>query len=63
MNIIENAVVDLFRGRALLIDFFIGVCTAGDIFGAVLFPIRVAPHEVAAGSVITIGFHAQLFLA
>ena len=29
--IIEDAVVDTFRGSALLIDFLIGICAAGDI--------------------------------
>ena len=87
--IIEDAVVNTFRGGALLIDLLISICAAGDIrveadipfgpclddssifgiravvsaFGAVLFPIRAAPHEVAAGPVIPIGLHAQLFLA
>lgn len=87
--IIEDAVVDTFRGSALLIDFLIGICATWDIsiepdipfgpglddspifgiraavpaFGAVPFPIRAAPHEIAAGAVITIGLHAQLFLA
>lgn len=32
-------------------------------FGTMLFPIGAAPHEVAAGFVITIGPHAELFLA
>ena len=29
--IIEDAVVDTFRGGALLIDFFISICATGDI--------------------------------
>ena len=87
--IIEDAVVDAFRGSALLIDLLIGICAAGNIrvepdipfgpglddppifgiravvpaSGAVLFPIRASPHEVAAFSVIAIRFHAPLFLA
>ena len=87
--IIEDAVVDTFRGGALLIDFLISIRAAWDIgvkpdipfrsglddspifgiraavpaFGAVFFPIRAAPHKVTAGFVITIGLHAQLFLA
>ena len=86
---IEDAVVDTFRGSALLIDFLIGIHTAGDIgvkpdipvgpclddppifgiragvftFGTMFFPIGAAPHEVTAGFVVAIGFHAQLFLA
>ena len=32
-------------------------------FATVLFPIRAAPHEVTAGTVIAIGLHAQFFLA
>ena len=86
--IIEDAVVDTFRGGALVIDLLISICAAGDIgvkpdipfgpglddpaifgiraavftFGTVIFPIRAAPHEVTAGSVIAIWFHAQFFL-
>ncbi len=82
--IIEDAAVDTFRGSALFIDIFIGICAAGDIrvepdilfgsglddspilgiraavftFGTVFFSIGAAPHEVTAGFVITIGFHA-----
>lgn len=32
-------------------------------FGTVFLPIGTAPHEVTAGLVITIGLHAQFFLA
>ena len=32
-------------------------------FGAVFFSIAAAPHEITAGNVITIGLHAQAFLA
>ena len=35
---------------------------AVSVFGAVFFSVRAAPHEVASGSVITIGLHVQLFL-
>ena len=85
---IEDAVVDPFCGGALVIDFLISICAAGDIgvkpdipfgpgldnspifgisagvftFGTVFFPIGAAPHEVTAGSVITVRLHAQFFL-
>lgn len=87
--VIQDAVVDPFRGGALVINFLISVRAAGDIgikpdvpfgpglndspisgicaavfaFGAVVFPIGAAPHEVTAGFVITIGLHAEVFLA
>ena len=87
--IIEDAVIDTFRGGALVINLLISICAAGDIgvkpdipfgpglddspifgiraavfaFGTVIFPIGAAPHEVTAGLLITIGFHAQIFLA
>ena len=87
--IIEDTVIDTFRGSALFINFFISVRAARDIgvktdipfgpglddppifgiraavfaFGTVILPIGAAPHEVAAGFVITIGFHAHIFLA
>ena len=85
---IEDAVVDAFRGGALVIDLLISICAAGDIgvkpdvpvgpglddppifgiraavfaFGTVILPIGAAPHEVAAGFVITVRLHAQFFL-
>ena len=85
---IEDAVIDTFRGGALVINLLISICAAGDIgvkpdipfgpglddpaifgiraavftFGTVFFPIGAAPHEVTAGFVIAIGFHAQVFL-
>lgn len=40
-----------------------GICAAVFAFGTVLFPIGAAPHEVTAGTVIAIGFHAEVFLA
>ncbi len=74
--IIEDAVVDTFRGGALIINLLISICAVGHIgvkpyipfgpglddspifgtdagvftFGAVIFPIGAAPHEVTAGS-------------
>ena len=86
--IIEDAVVDTFRGGALIINVLIRICAAGDIgvkpdipfgpglydspifgtgagvftFGTVFFPIGAAPHEITAGSVIAIRFHAHFFL-
>ena len=86
--IIEDAVVDTFRGGALIINVLISTCAAGDIgvkpdipfrpglddppifgtgagvftFGTVLFPIGAAPHEITAGSVIAVRFHAHFFL-
>ena len=86
--IIEDAVVDTFRGCALAINLLISICAAGDIgikpdipfgpglddspifgtgagvftFGTVFFPIGAAPHEVTAGFVTAIRFHAQVFL-
>lgn len=39
-----------------------GIRAAVPAFGTVRFPIGTAPHEVTAGSVITIGLHAQFFL-
>ncbi len=85
---IEDAVVDAFRGGALVIDLLISICAAGNIgvkpdvpvgpglddppifgiraavfaFGTVILPIGAAPHEVAAGFVITVRLHAQFFL-
>ena len=87
--IIEDAVIDTFRGGALFIDFLISIGTTGEsrvkpdipfrpglddpsvfgiraavfTFGTVRFPIGAAPHEVAAGFVITIRLHTQVFLA
>ena len=86
---IEDAVVDPFRGGALMIDFLISICAAGDIgvkpdiplgpcfddppifgiragvftFGTVIFSKGAAPHEVTAGSVVTVRLHAHFFLA
>ena len=40
-----------------------GIRTAVPVFGAVVFPIGASPHEIAAGTVITIGLHAEFFLA
>ncbi len=86
--IIEDAVVDTFRGGALIINLLISICAAGNIgvkpdipfgpglddspvfgtgagvftFGTVIFPIGAAPHEVTAGTVITVRLHAQFFL-
>ena len=54
---------DIPFGPGLDNPSILGIRAAVPAFGAVLFPIRAAPHEVAAGSVITIGPHAQLFLA
>ena len=39
-----------------------GIRAAVFAFGTVLLPIGAAPHEVTAGSVITVRFHAQFFL-
>ena len=86
--IIEDAVIDTFRGGALVINLLISICATGDIgvkpdipfgpglddpaifgiraavftFGTVFFPIGAAPHEVTAGFVTAIRFHAQVFL-
>lgn len=40
-----------------------GVHAAVFAFGTVPFPIGAAPHEITAGTVVTIGLHAQFFLA
>ncbi len=87
--IIEDAVVDPFRGGALIINLLISICVTGNIgvkpdipfglglddppifgtgagvftFGTVIFPIEAAPHEVTAGTAITVRLHAQFFPA
>ena len=40
-----------------------GIRATVPAFGTVIFPIGAAPHKITAGLVITIGFHAQIFLA
>lgn len=40
-----------------------GISAAISVFATVFLPIVAAPHEVTAGTVIPIGFHAQAFLA
>jgi len=83
--IIEDTVVDTFRGGALLIDISISICTTGHIavkadilfgsgldvppifgihavvfaYGTVSFSIWATAHEITAGTVITIGLHAE----
>ena len=87
--IIEDTVVDTFRGGTLLIDISISICTTGHIavkadipfgpgldvppifgicavvfaFGTVFLSIWATAHEITAGTVITIGIHAEFFLA
>ena len=62
--IIEDVVVEVFRGRPSLDNPVIFGRGAGVfIFGTVLLPIGAAPHEAAAGSVKTIGLHMKVFLA
>lgn len=39
-----------------------GSRAAVSAFGAVLFSVGAAPHEITGGSIITIELHAQLFL-
>lgn len=39
-----------------------GISAGVFTFGTVIFPIGAAPHEVTAGTVITVRFHAQFFL-
>ena len=39
-----------------------GISAGVFTFGTVFFPIGAAPHEVTAGTVITVRLHAQFFL-